>query len=664
MKSCVYCSKQRIAEFAYCPYCGKEQNPKLACPKCKYINRSNSRFCGKCGCPLSKESQPEVIVTEPVPQFPDMCPESRTQLVDSVIDVTDHSFTLPTPNKEVTIGKYLQGVPFWPHFYVYSASEIEFASRDQKAFYHYFKNAFLNGQFLDIEENSNYAFILLFDLVDLYDAEGDLAKLEKNLHYLGQVCPKTKPYCRELLSVRMAAINDEDGLIRLKHRQIDDEYWTFGGKFRRKLNLSYEEAALLNKLSYPTNKFVDIEYCCIEVIKLYLATVRKLEVEYRLSNTTSDAEVSRVADIVARKHFRYRSGSYNYHYCIQSISSEIYSIIFKHCENAVRQKYGHKRKLNTEINYSSEAKAEIESRLISKIVKIIEVEAQAIKPPNEQTEIRLNAQNTNRWKSTFHELTADKNINGKQFVDTLLRLGNLNKRNPSLENIFFEGSKYISKTDKVAALSLYVYYLYYDLQSAKFDNKKLTRTIQKNLFETNEQLHEFERVISELIFHRNIEKALSAVSQVYLTKRKQIKLSRDAIKEVQHKHSDTVGLLNEYLRDEFEDEQNAIVSKEINSDEVQIEITTKRESAIDPEHLCTVELNPTQLELLRLFAKNNFILPLGEVETFAKSNGLFRNQLIESINSACYEVLDDVLIEEEDEDFITNEDYFSAIIKI
>ena len=36
-----------------------------------------------------------------------------------------------------------------------------------------------------------------------------------------------------------------------------------------------------------------------------------------------------------------------------------------------------------------------------------------------------------------------------------------------------------------------------------------------------------------------------------------------------------------------------------------------------------------------------------EVESFAKERGMFKNQVIESINDRCYEVLDDVLIEEE-----------------
>lgn len=51
-----------------------------------------------------------------------------------------------------------------------------------------------------------------------------------------------------------------------------------------------------------------------------------------------------------------------------------------------------------------------------------------------------------------------------------------------------------------------------------------------------------------------------------------------------------------------------------------------------------------------------------EVEGFAKSKGLMANGLIEKINDLCYETLDDVLIEEEEEHWSVSDDYLNAII--
>jgi len=286
-----------------------------------------------------------------------------------------------------------------------------------------------------------------------------------------------------------------------------------------------------------------------------------------------------------------------------------------------------------------------------------------VKLPDEKTEIQLNEQNTGRWKSVFDDLkNRSSNLEGDEFVKEVRRLGDLNRKNTSIENIYFEASKFISKKDKNAALTLYIYYLHYDLRSVSFDNKKLTKTIQKNLFANNTELHEFERIVSDLISSRDTAKALSSVSGFYTPKRKIIKLSGQAIQDAREKHSGTVETLNEYLHDEFEDDENAIISKEAGENELNIEITQKTFS--ESEHIASpaaVELKSSQFSLLRLFASNSFVLTHVEVETLAKENGAFRNQLIDSINEACFEMLDDVLIEEEDETYIVDNDYYQNL---
>lgn len=241
-------------------------------------------------------------------------------------------------------------------------------------------------------------------------------------------------------------------------------------------------------------------------------------------------------------------------------------------------------------------------------------------------------------------------------------LGKLNKKNPSIEVIFFEASKFIAKIDKKAALTLYVYYLHHDLNSATFDNKKLTKTIQKNLFKTNEQLHDFEIIVSELIKDKNLQKALQAVSNLYEPKRKKIYLDHASIKEVHQKHSGTVELLNEYLKDEYEDENNAIKMHEINNEEVEIEITQKNEIIQNSTFTNDIAFTQIHTATLEIFAKSNFTIAQSELESFAKSKGVFKNQLIESINEICYDNLDDVLIEEEEDNYIINENYYQSIL--
>lgn len=585
---------------------------------------------------------------------------------NSIIDVTDQSYRI-YPNNNLK--KYSSGVPYWAHHYVYSYSEINSASSEQKQFYTIFKNSFINGEYFDLEGNTNYAFILLFDLLIEFDNHKSIPMLESQLKILGQYYPKTKSYGVSFLIQKMEANGDRDGVLRLKaegrdnyqNYNTDYDYWRLGSKYKTKLKLNDEEVNLLNKLWNPSNNFCSIEYCCIEILKLYLDVIAELKAIFIAEGTTIDAQFLAVADVIARKHFKYKNGSQNYKYSIETATNEFYSHIFKHCENAVREYYGHKRKINTDTYYTAEAKTEFETKIISKVSGLLPVLISKVSIPDEATEIELYSQNINRWKIKFEELTTHYNEKPKEFIDSIVALGKLNKKNPSIENIFFEASKFIAKYDKESALSLYIHYLFHDLKSATYDNKQLTKTIQKSLFKTNEQLHDFEKIVSELIKEKDLEKALNNVSKVYEVKRKKIQLNTTSIKEVQQQHSGTVELLNEYLKDDFEDENNSIKSQEINNEEIKIEITQKSEETSHSAFVSDLTFSPIHISALELFSKSNFSIPQNELEVFAKSKGIFKNQLIESINETCYDFLDDILIEEEDNYYTINTNYFQRI---
>jgi hypothetical protein len=581
-----------------------------------------------------------------------------TNTDDSIIDVTNQSYKIQPSNN---LKKYNGGVPYWGHHYVYSHTELNSASEDQKSFYSIFKAYFFNGEHFDLEGNTNYAFILLFDLLNEYDTHKDILKLESQINTLGRCYPKTKVYGTSFLIQKMELNGYSNDASRLR---ADDrysyqnfnsgyDYLGLGTKYRSKLNLTGEEVELLNRLPYAGNNFLNIEFCHLEVLKLYVAVITALKVLYKNEGTTLEKEFFIVADVVAKKHYRYRAGSQNYKYSIESITNEFYTTIFKYCENAVRNAYEHKRKLNTDHDYTNvEAKSEFETKIISKVSELLPTLTSTITSPDNATEIELNAQTTSRWKMKFEKLTADYKNNSASFTASIIELGKLNKKNPSIENIFFEASKFLAKYDKQSSLTLYVHYLYHDLKSSTFDNKQLTKTVQKNLFRTNEQLHHFEKIISNLIKDKDLDKALEAVPKVYEAKRKKIQLDKTTIKEVQQQHSGTVELLNEYLRDDFEDEINAIQAREINSEEIKIEITQKNEEPQRAAFLTEIPLTAIHVSILELFSKNNFSILQREIEDFAKPKGFLKNQAIESINEACYEILDDVLIEE-DEDYYT-----------
>ncbi len=590
-------------------------------------------------------------------------------LDDSIIDVTGKTFEL---DSEKGLEKFKKGVPYWAHHYVYSYSELFSASAAQKEFYGVYKHAFLNDTFYDLEDNLNYAFILLFDFLDEYGIHKNNFESEKRIKALGKYYPKTARYGIPFLIKRMQSNGDYEGISRLEidqpvsyqsHYQYNED-WKLGTKYKSKLNLNDSQVQLLNRLWFPINNFCSIEYCRTELVKFFLITINGLEESYVQANSTLEAEFKSVADIIAKKQYRYRTGSTNYNYSMESIINEIYTIIFKMSENELREKYGHKRKVNIEMAYVPAAEQELEAKILGPIKQVLATAISKVDPPDKGTEIELNSQNTSRWKISFDQITSTYKDTDPKFYEHILALGDLNKKNPSIENIFFESSKFISTYDRETSLKLYIHYIYYDLQSKTFDNKQLTKTIQKNLFKTNDQLREFEIILSELIKSRDLNKALEQVSQIYAVKRKKIKFDAEAIKDVDIQHAGTVELLDKYLQDKYEDESTSIKTRELNKEEVEIEITQKSEEEANSVYINDLSLSATQLATLEFFVKSSFTVSFPELETFAKLQGSFKNQLIESINETCYDRFDDVLIEEEGNAFVLNENYYQQLLAI
>lgn len=611
--------------------------------------------------PIQKTSPTPKISVTPPPYKP-----SNISVDDDIIDITNERYNLNTvPKQERKVDRY--NVPYWGHQYIYSYSELNYATSEQKKFYGLFKDAFLNGNYWDLQGNMNYAFILLFDLLNEYDNNHkDASLLEKQLDALGSHYPRTKSYYISFLIKRLEIVGDEESISRVidnnPHDYYGYDYWKTGNRYKKKLNLNNEEVELLNRLWYPSNNFCEIEYCRIEILKLYLALFKSLEKEYEKLNTSIDEVFKHIADIYVKKQHGYRRGSSNYNYSMDETLRYFLNNIFKHCENEVREYYNHKRKLNTDLSlHIPEANIEYEKTVVPVILEVLpQLVTTTVKQPDKETDIELYTQNTTRWKIKFSFLVDNYNGDSAKFLNDIIELGNLNTKNLSVENIFYEASKFISKSNPETALILYLYYLYYDLKSVTFDNKQLTKTIQKSLFKNEEQIKDFQNIIKDFIQDKDLKKAIKAVPNIYKAKRKKIVVDRSAIKEVQEQHSETVVLLNEYLQDESN--EVTINTEDINSEEIKIEITPKHTLQQNDKFITDIELTLIQVETLNLFEKNGLSISFEEFDIFVKEKGLFRNQLIDSVNEVCYDLLDDVLIEEEENFYVIDKEYYNTIL--
>ncbi|QNK78081.1 hypothetical protein H7F37_03075 [Winogradskyella sp. PAMC22761] len=96
------------------------------------------------------------------------------------------------PKSEMGYIDFKNPVPLWNHNYIYSFKAIKDANTEQLKFYKVFKEHFLNEKYIDVKGNSNYPFILLFDLLE--NNNSDIKKLQNHLKRLAKYYPKTGMY--------------------------------------------------------------------------------------------------------------------------------------------------------------------------------------------------------------------------------------------------------------------------------------------------------------------------------------------------------------------------------------------------------------------------------------------------------------------------------------
>jgi hypothetical protein len=244
--------------------------------------------------------------------------------------------------------------------------------------------------------------------------------------------------------------------------------------------------------------------------------------------------------------------------------------------------------------------------------------------------------------------------------------------------LFSEAIIFIVKHDNETAIKLYFFYLANIISNHKIltdkrlmalvvkkdieEAKKLLKieypivpklfkfnlSLTEKLFKTDEQFVNFGLIFKEYLNNKNIDDVITKIPTIY---RKKIKLNDESVLGIKQQHIETVGLLDKYLGEETDDE-NTQINPEIKIEQIPEEI-----------HENDIKFSQIQKDTLVFFVNNNFSIQQGEFETFTKSKGIFRNQLIDSINEICYEHLDDNLIEDDDESYTINRDYYQKILE-
>ncbi|WP_051890180.1 tellurite resistance TerB C-terminal domain-containing protein [Chryseobacterium vrystaatense] len=446
--------------------------------------------------------------------------------------------------------------------------------------------------------------------------------------------------------------------------QYDPESWKIGKKYLRKLSLNDDQTAVLNRLWFADNVFNEIEYCRIQILKQFLRAVEFLQTQCIPVNKSYSTVIEELSEIIVCLQYNYRKESLNYRYTYDAVQTEIFNHILKLCENNVREVYGIKRKINTDFNYTHpDIQHQYSRKIVSKLEIFLTENQHQILDADYRTNIILNENNTGRWKTKFDTIKEDYS-NPLAFEREIFRLAEVNTKNPSQDTIFFEASKFAAKHDKICALKLYLHYFEKDMNTSKLDRKQLTKNIQKSLFTTTEQLTDFEQILNEFVATRNLDAAIEKAVRLYLPKRKKIIIDRNAVEDVQRQHSGTVALLEEYLREDGEEgdsSANAVIPSN-NEEELTINIIQQTPEIHIQKYLPELNLSEIQQEILDLFEKQSFNIAQEEMAVYLQAKNLFLGSTIDSINDVCFETLDDVLIEEEDEYFTINTDYYKKLL--
>ena len=183
--------------------------------------------------------------------------------------------------------------------------------------------------------------------------------------------------------------------------------------------------------------------------------------------------------------------------------------------------------------------------------------------------------------------------------------------------------------------------------------KTIPKYISKELFKIKSQEESFDNIIRIYKEGSDKIKANDAIDKLYTQERRKIKLNTYEINKIAKLHSKTVKLLNDVLDDELENIEHKQMNEETATD-------TKENMNINIIHSV---LNDQEQKLLYIFRKENYTLNKTEVESYCKSLNLMPNRLIEKINDTFYDMIDDVLIEDDGDNWAISEDYFKIISK-
>ena len=228
--------------------------------------------------------------------------------------------------------------------------------------------------------------------------------------------------------------------------------------------------------------------------------------------------------------------------------------------------------------------------------------------------------------------------NIEAFYDKICKLAARNSP-PTARSIFFQAHQFVAKYQAGYSLLFYLHYLHVKTASAKFRHRKISEDLKKILFRNKQQEQKFAQICARLKENGELNRAIDDSKRLFPITRREILLDTSAIRKADSEQVQTAELLGKYLE---EDEPETLVEETI-------------------VHPAVLQENSCERDVFRLFEQHHFRVNKKEMDTFARNKGLFRESLIQRINETYYEMWEDVLIEDEGEEYLLNAIYYRQI---
>ena len=449
---------------------------------------------------------------------------------------------------------------------------------------------------------------------------------------------------------------------------------TLGHTYGEKLGLTPRQVTWLDKFHLPTNNtFLNIEPMRQASLLLYLAVLPGLDRQLKAAGTTLAKTATALED--AAKQIAYEAGFwYNTQNRGGKAGTDIYLAIFRLCENALRSRFNYARKAPALFpRQLTGLEPKFHLKLGRHVAALLPTLLLQVPPPSAETERILNEHAPLRWKLYFEPLAKLLPAKGPAFVKAVEKLAQQNSRTAARETIYYEAAKLLAGADREAALRLYLHYLHDGTHWVHPKPKRLPGNLHKILFPLPEHTQRFTMIVNLLELNGDRKTALEKIATVYVVERRKIELDPAAVQAARARHAGTVELLNEYLRDEPAAASPPVATpppspkgpikpiKAAAAPKASAKTPKAPTKTAGPAFAPALAFTAPQQDLLRLFAANGLALSQAGAEAFARRQGVLRNQLIDGINDACYELLDDVLIEESGDGYTIYEPYYQKI---